>query len=195
MLEMLSTIPKPMQGIPPQQIIEGHISQGAVNTPFTEPVVMTGPPSEAAKVIGILIMVYGGIAILGGIVNAFAGPLLGAWAGSLDPTAAQYMTPNWVYYAQGFLGLVSGVAYLYSGWLTQNFERRGIHFTWIILGITMIFGTILVAVIPYPDVEGMDSGTMKIISAGSAALGGICGAGVCGLLAAIPLFISNNGMK
>ena len=185
-----------MQGQPPQQhVIGGQINPPATAAPFGEPVYVMGPPSEAAKVIGILIMVYGGIAILGGIVNAFAGPLLGAWMGSLDPAAAEYMTPNWVYYAQGFLGLVSGVAYLYSGWLTQNFERRGIHFTWIILGITMILGIIIAAVIPYPEVEGMDSGTMRLISTGSAAFGGICGAGFCGILAAIPLFISNHGMK
>ena len=113
----------------------------------------------------------------------------------MDPASAEFMTPDWVYYAQGILGLFSGVAYLYSGWLTQNFERRGIHFTWVILGITMILGIILAAAMPYPSVEGVDSETMRMNSAGSAALGGICGAGFCGVLAAIPLFMSNHGME
>ena len=192
-----------MQGIPPQQIppqqqhiIGGQVAQGGVaQTPYGQPVVYTGQPSQAAKVIGILIMVYGGFQIIGGFFSAFAGPWFSNFIGDMDPASAEFMTPDWVYYAQGILGFFSGMAYLYSGWLTQNFERRGIHFTWVILGITMIFGIILAAVMPYPDVEGMDSGTMKMISAGSAALGGICGAVFCGILAAIPLFMANHGMK
>ncbi|MBT4059585.1 MAG: hypothetical protein HOE69_04685 [Euryarchaeota archaeon] len=191
----MQSIP-PQQGIPPQLMIGGQVAQGGIaQTPYGQPVVYAGPPSEAAKVIGILIMIYGGFQIISGLFSAFAGPWFSNIMGDMDPASAEFMTPNWVYYVQGFLGLISGVAYLYSGWLTQNFERRGIHYTWIILGITMIFGIILAAAIPYPDVEGVDSGTMRMISTGGAVLGGICGAGFCGILAAIPLFMANHGMK
>ena len=187
----------PQQGAPPQQqIIGGQVAQGGVaQMPYGQPVVYTGQPSQAAKVIGILIMVYGGFQIIGGVLGAFAGPWISNFVGDMDPASAEFMTPDWVYYVQGILGLFTGIAYLYSGWLTQNFERRGIHFTWVILGITMILGIILAAAMPYPDVEGMDDGTMRMISVGGAALGGIIGAAFCGVLAAIPLFMSNHGMK
>tara|TARA_B100001750_G_scaffold122403_1_gene97125 strand:+ start:297 stop:851 length:555 start_codon:yes stop_codon:yes gene_type:complete len=184
-----------MQGTPQQQIIGGEVSQGVVATPFGEPVVMMGPPSQGAKVIGILVMIMGGMTVIGGLMNAFAGGFINDFITDLDPDSAQYLTPTWVYITQGIFGILAGGGYLYSGWLTQNFEKKGIHYTWIILGVSLLIGVVLAAAIPYPDVEGMDSGTLRMITVGSAALGGICQAGVCGLLVAIPLFISNNGMK
>jgi hypothetical protein len=59
----------------------------------------------------------------------------------------------------------------------------------------MLLALVFAAVQPYPDVEGMDGETLRLISVGGAALGGICGVGICGLLAAIPLFMSNHGME
>ena len=100
-----------------------------------------------------------------------------------------------MYYLQGLSGIVAGVAFLYSGWLMQNFERKGIYFTWGILGITFLFAIVLMPVMPYPDVEGMDSGSMRLIGVGGAVFGGLCGGGVCGGLTAIPLFMNNHGMK
>lgn len=186
-----------MQGLPPQHIIEGQISQGSTPTPLGQPtVMMAGPPSQAAKVIGILIMIMGGLSFFGGLINAFAGGYLNSFLTDLDPESTQYLTPTWVFIAQGIFGIMIGLGYLYSGWLTQNFEKKGIHYTWIILGVSIIIGTMLTAASDVvPDVEGMDSDTMRLIIVGSAAVGGICQAGLCGLLAAIPLFISNNGMK
>mgnify|MGYP002868147546 CR=1 FL=1 len=184
-----------MQGTPQQQIIGGEVSQGFSTTPFGEPMVMMGPPSQAAKVIGILVMVMGGLSIFGGLITAFAGGFLNDFFTDLDPESAQYLTPNWVYFAQGIIGVLAGAGYIYSGWLTQNFEKKGIHYTWIILGILFLISIVLTAVIPYPDVEGMDSSTLRMITVGSTALGGICQSGFCGVLVAIPLFISNNGMK
>ena len=185
-----------MQGPPQQQIIGGEVSQGFAATPFGEPVVMMGPPSQAAKVIGILVMIMGGMTVIGGLMNAFVGGFINDFITDLDPDGAPVgMPPTWVYITQGIFGILAGGGYLYSGWIIQNFEKKGIHYTWIILGVSLLIGVVLTAAIPYPDVEGMDSGTLRMITVGSTALGGICQAGVCGLLVAIPLFISNNGMK
>lgn len=185
-----------MQSEPPQQhIIGGQINPASTATPFGNPQVMMGPPSEAAKVIGILIMVMGGFFVFWGLINAFAGGFLNGFLADLDPENAQFLTPTWAYTAQGIVGILAGGGYLYSGWLTQNFEKKGIHYTWIVLGVSLIMGIILSAVIPFPEIDGMDSGALRLITVGSAAVGGICQAGFCGVLAAIPLFISNNGMR
>ena len=70
----MQSIP-PQQGIPPQLMIGGQVAQGGIaQTPYGQPVVYAGPPSEAAKVIGILIMIYGGFQIISGLFSAFAGP-------------------------------------------------------------------------------------------------------------------------
>jgi hypothetical protein len=185
-----------MQGQPPQQHIIGEqIAPPTTAAPFGEPVYVMGPPSEAAKVIGILIMVMGGFFVFWGLINAFAGGWVNNFFTDLDPENAQFLTPTWVYVAQGIVAILAGGGYLYSGWLTQNFEKKGIHYTWIVLAVSVIMGIILSAAIPFPEIDGMDSGTLRLITVGSAAVGGICQAGFCGVLAAIPLFISNNGMR
>ncbi|MCH2349487.1 MAG: hypothetical protein MK233_06130, partial [Candidatus Poseidoniales archaeon] len=99
------------------------------------------------------------------------------------------------YYLQGLIGIIAGVAFRYSGWLMQNFERKGIYFTWGILGISFLFAIVLMPVMPYPDVEGVDSESMRMISVGAGVVGGLCSSGICGVLTAIPLFMNNHGMK
>ena len=180
-----------------QPIIVGQTAQfGGEPTPYAgQAVVMAGPPSQAAKVVGILVMIYGGLSILGGIFNALAGPLMNEYFSGMNPEFQDYATPDWVYYLHGLSGIVAGVAFLYSGWLMQNFERKGIYFTWGILGITFLFAIVLAALMPYPAVEGMDSESMRLIGVGGAVFGKLCGGGVCGVLTAIPLFMNNHGMK
>ena len=180
-----------------QPIIMGQTAQfGGEPTPYAgQAVVMAGPPSQAAKVVGILVMVYGGLSIMRGLFNALAGPLMNEYFSGMSPEFQEYATPDRVYYLQGLSGIVAGVAFLYSGWLIQNFERKGIYFTWGILGITFLFAIVLATLMPYPVVEGMDSGSMRMIGVGGSVLAGLCGGGVCGLLTAIPLFMNNHGMK
>ena len=96
---------------------------------------------------------------------------------------------------QGLSGIVFGVALLYSGWMIQDFQRKGIYYTWGLLGISFLLGIVLVAVMPFPEVEGMESGSFRMMTVGSAAIGGLCSGGVCGVLTAIPLFMNNHGMK
>lgn len=182
--------PGPMTG----HTISGEASAG-VATPYGTPLVYMKPPSEAAKIIGILVMVYGGLALAGGLLSAVAGPLFNEWMNSMDPNFQDFSSPNWVYIVQGLLAVIYGAGYLYSGWLIQNYNRRGIYFVWGILVVSMLLALVVAAVQPYPDVEGMDSESLRLISVGAAALGGICGVGICGLLAAIPLFMSNHGME
>jgi len=79
--------------------------------------------------------------------------------------------------------------------MIQDFQRKGIYYTWGLLGIFFLLGIVLVAVMPYPDVEGMDSGSMRMISVGAGVVGGLCSSGFCGVLTAIPLFMNNHGMK
>ena len=180
-----------------QPIIVGQTAQfGGEPTPYAgQAVVMAGPPSQAAKVIGILVMVYAGFTILGGIFNALAGPLINEYLGGITPEYQEFATPDWMYYMQGLSTIVLGVAFLYSGWMIQDFQRKGIYYTWGLLGLGFLLGIVLVAVMPYPDVEGMDSGSMRMISVGAGVVGGLCSSGFCGVLTAIPLFMNNHGMK
>ena len=181
----------------PQSIIVGQPAQfGGAAAPYAgQAVVMAGPPSQAAKVIGILVMVYGGLSILGGLFQALAGPWMNEYIGAMSPEFQEYATPDWMYYMQGLSTIVLGVAFLYSGWMIQDFQRKGIYYTWGLLGISFLLGIVLVAVMPFSEVEGMESGSFRMMAVGGAAIGGLCSGGVCGVLTAIPLFMNNHGMK
>ena len=198
MIQGLERIPSLMQPQDQSQpIIVGQPAQfGGGAAPYAgQAVVMAGPPSQAAKVIGILVMVYAGFSILGGIFNAFAGPWMNEYFGAMSPEYQEFATPDWVYYMQGLSSVVLGFAFLYSGWMIQDFQRKGIYYTWGILGISFLLAIVLVAVMPFPDVEGVDSGSMRMISVGGTVVGALCSSGICGVLTAIPLFMNNHGMK
>ena len=184
-----------MQPIPAQgQYQQPMTAAGQPNTtPFAQPLVYEQPPSQAAKVIGILIMVYGGLSILGGIISAIGGPAMNSYFGGMDPEFAEYAKPDWYYFAQGMGAVIPGIGYIFAGWLTMNFKKKGIHFTWGVLAIAWIIGIILAAAMPYPEM-GIDGGGVKMFAVGTTAVCGLFTTAICGLLAAIPLFFSNNGL-
>ena len=198
MIQGLERIPSLMQPQDQSQpIIVGQPAQfGGGSAPYAgQAVVMAGPPSQAAKVIGILVMIYAGFSILGGIFNAFAGPLINEFIGGISPGYQEYATPDWIYYMQGLSGVVMGIAFLYSGWMIQDYQRKGIYYSWGILGISYLLAIVLVAAMPFPDVEGMEPGSIRMMTVGGTVVGGLCSSGVCGVLTAIPLFMNNHGMK
>lgn len=186
-----------MAGHPSEaQSIGGSVYQGGATSPFGGPVVYAQPPSQAAKVIGILLMVYGGFSVLSGILSAVGGGYLNEWITSIsEPGAEEYLTPTWVYTVQGILGALTGAAYIYSGWLIQSFKKKGIWFAWGLLGFAYLMSIIMTAVTPYPSSPDLDGESLRLISVGSTAVCGLFGAAFCGLILAIPLMISNNGME
>ena len=200
------TILRPfMQGIPPQQIppqqqqiIGGQVAQGGVaQTPFGQPVVYTGQPSQAAKVIGILLMIYGGFSIITGVLTAAGMSYLDSYMSNLGgEDLTEYMPATWIYVVQGLVGSIAGVAYLYSGWLIQSFKKKGFWIAWAALGLGYIMSIVVAAATPYPsDIYGDEAEFYRMTTIGSSAVCGLFGAAFCGVLLAIPLFISNNGME
>ena len=200
------TILRPfMQGIPPQQIppqqqqiIGGQVAQGGVaQTPFGQPVVYAGQPSQAAKVIGILLMVYGGFSVISGLLTAAGMSYFNSYMSDLGgEDFTEYMPPTWIYVVQGLVASIVGVVYLYSGWLIQSFKKKGFWIAWAALGITYIMSIVVTAATPYPsDIYGDDAEFIRMTTIGSSAVCGLFGAAFCGVILAIPLFISNNGME
>lgn len=184
------------QGLPSQQL-GGQFFQGAGGTanPYGGPMVHAGPPNQAAKVIGILLMVYGGFSILSGLASALGGGYLNEWLTDIGGAGSEeYLTPTWVYVVQGVLGSLTGAAYMYSGWLIQEYKKKGIWFAWGVLAVAWVLGIVVTALTPMPNTPEMDSETMRLVSIGSAGVCGLFGAAFCGLILAIPLFITNNGM-
>ena len=194
-----------MQGIPPQQIppqqqqiIGGQVAQGGVaHTPFGQPVVYAGQPSQAAKVIGILLMIYGGFGVISGIATAAGMSYLNSYMSNMGgEDITEYLPPTWIYILQGLVASIAGIAYLYSGWLIQSFKKKGFWIAWAALGLSYVMSIAVAAATPYPsDIYGDDTGFVRMTTIGSSAVCGLFGAAFCGVILAIPLFITNNGME
>ena len=194
----MQSIP-PQQGAPPpQQMIGGQVAQGGVvQTPYGQPVVYAGQPSQAAKVIGILLMIYGGYSVITGIATAAGMSYLNSYISNMSgEDISEYMPPTWIYIVQGLVASIAGIAHLYSGWLIQSFKKKGFWIAWAALGVAYIMSIVVAAATPYPsDIYGDDAGSLQMITVGSTAVCGLFGAAFCGVILAIPLFITNNGME
>ncbi len=179
-------------------MIGGQVAQGGVaQTPYGQPVVYAGQPSQAAKVIGILLMIFGGFSVIWGVLTAVGMSYFNSYMSDLGgEDLTEYMPPTWIYVVQGLVVSIAGVAYLYSGWLIQSFKKKGFWIAWAALGLTYIMSIVVAAATPYPsDIYGDDTELLRMTTIGSSAVCGLFGAAFCGVLLAIPLFISNNGME
>lgn len=166
-----------------QILIDGQPAQ--ISTGFGNQVIMLQPPSSAAKVIGILLIIYGAFNAIGLLLS-----LIG-W------TNADFRDEQGIGTMDIILNLISGIiaigtAVLGGIWM-MNYQRRGVHL--VLLGI--LVGFLLSIVLGLTgstdaaaqDLE-LDEGAFSVLLVGISA---VCNA-VCALIVAIPLMVSNNGL-
>lgn len=170
-------------GAAPEQVMIGNVpTMQTVVQPYGQ-VLMVGPPSGSAKVIGVLGIIAGGFSLLG---------MLGGFLPQQDPmTGEELVVPGAVIAINAVNSLISAVAFGLGGWWLLNYERRGIHLMW--AGLVAGFVLSIVSVL-----AGGDGGLSSIFGEG-AALGIISGFtlicnGICAVIIAIPLMISNHGL-
>ena len=166
------------------------MNQGTMLTGTTE--MPTGqyiylqPPSGAAKVMGIILILWGLLSALG-LVGLFMEPVDPVTGETIDyPAVAKAL--------DGLSSLVGVVGFVTAGVFLTRYEKRGV---W--LGIGTLGAQFLLGVASFasgtPD-GGLgslvgDDGTAFAIWAGISAF---CN-GICALMVAIPLMISNNGLE
>ena len=149
------------------------------------------PPSGAAKVMGILIIIYAAFGLLGSLAGLLGGSffesLLGEVA-SQDPDALGFDPAGFGQYMMltGLIGLVTSAGTLQGGIWTMQYQRRGVHLGLLMIGVSFVLG--LVVAFMYPEFS--DSG----FGMGATIITSILGSGFCGLMVAIPLMVSNNGL-
>jgi len=149
------------------------------------------PPSGAAKVMGILIIIYASFGLLGALASLLGGSFFEALLGevaSQDPDALGFDPAGFGQYMMltGIIGLVTSAGTLLGGIWTMQYQRRGVH-----LGLTMIVASFVLGLIlafMYPEFS--DSG----FGMGATVIMSVLGSGFCGLMVAIPLMVSNNGL-
>ena len=189
-LNALTMESDPRGGIKPENnslesSIQGRVvaSQGA----FDGQIIMLQPPSSAAKVIAILCIIWASFGIIGTLLGFLTLPSIG------DPGREIYIPEfEWykeVAYVNIFSELVFTVVLLVGAIMLLKKKKLGVY---VILG-SVGFGLLrdLVMNTTYPEFAsaagGIDSTLLSVISIFCSVL--------CGLLAAIPLMIQNNGLE
>ena len=183
------------ESIPSMIISDGSSSNENVLAGVTQSIsakqnqiVLMQKPSEAPKIIGVLVILWGGFSIL----LTLASPFLYASINNLLPEEERAdLTMGAIDYFASIVSVLIGLAYIYSGNLMVKRQRLGVHLTFGIIAISFLIQLILFFFEPIPktyeDAEGMYYG----IGIGSQIF---CGA-ICFLLAAIPLMVNNAHLE
>ena len=137
------------------------------------------PPSSAAKVMGILLIIYGCLQALS---------LIGLFFEQVDP-----MTGETSALALNLISTFAGVAgFIAAGVFLTRYEKRGVWVALGVIGVQFVIGIAAFA-------AGSDGGLGSMFGDGAAfgifaGVSAFC-SGICALIVAIPLMVSNNGLQ
>ena len=171
------------QGMPqPQQIIIDP------NTGLPQNVIIIQEPSGGPKVVGILVILWGVFSILGEVIGISDTLEFGGY-----------------FIAMSIVNVGLSAGFIAGGIMMTNYQKRGVHLSLVMVAISAVIG--IAAIMMMPDIiddlveeEGLTDEEREDVEAYSGAIMGlgaifvvICN-GICGLIIAIPLMISNNGL-
>jgi hypothetical protein len=166
----------------------GTVLSGTTEMP-TGQLIYLQPPSSAPKVIGILVIIYAVFGLLG---NVFS--LLGSLA--MDNGTLLMLDVG---------NLAAGVATLVGGVMLTKYERRGVTLLLLAIALSTLIGVGQMSMTEDIYAQMLEDGDMDqeeydlameangLIQGIGTVMLVVCG-GVCGLIVAIPLMISNNGL-
>ena len=151
------------------------------------------PPSGAAKVMGILIIINSSFGVLIGLGLLLGGSFIESLLGAAAQQDSTLTTPQIEGYGQfitinGLLQiLIAGVTLLAGVWMMQ-YQKRGVHLALLAIGASFLLDLVMTVLYPEYTTQGTRGGfTVVLIS-------GVVANGFCGLMVAIPLMVSNNGL-
>ena len=183
------------ESIPSMIISDGASSNENVLTGVTQTIsaqqnqmVLMQKPSDAPKIIGVLVILWGGFTIL----LTLASPFVNESINNLLPEEDRLdLTMNAFDYFIALVSILTGLAFIYSGSLLTKRQRFGVQLTFGIIIFSFIFSLITFLLEPVPpsqeDAPGMHYG----LGIGFQIF---CGA-ICFLLAAIPLMVNNAQLE
>ena len=173
---------QPMMFGQPQQVMIDP------NTGMPQNVIVIQQPSSAAKVVGILVIIAGVLGIIGELLNIPSSIELGAL---------------WALLSVANLGINGGL--IAGGVMMTNFQKRGVQLALLCVVASAIIGVVSMmmlsgAIQDLAEEEGLSEEEAQIMEDSMGAFAGIgavfvlvCN-GICGLIIAIPLMVSNNGL-
>ena len=151
-------------------------------------VVYLQPPSSAPKVMGVLIIIYAVINFLG-IFSIFL-------PAQPDPVTGEIIETSTALMATNILNiLIQTAGFGFGGYLMLSYQRKGMHLALATIAVatvlslvSIVFGAADAANSSFELIGIGEDGTSAIFAGTT-----IFCQGVCALIVAIPLMVSNNG--
>lgn len=157
-------------------------------TGLPQNVIMIQQPSAGPKVVGILVIIWGVFSILGEVYSI-----------------GQTLSMGSIFIASSILSLGISAGFIVGGVMMTNYQMRGVQISLAMIVASTIMGLAMFALMPdllddLADDEDLTSDEREeldeyggLIMGVGAIFTVICN-GICGLIIAIPLMISNNGL-
>ena len=162
-------------------------SQTIIIDPMTglpQNVILIQEPSSGPKIIGILIIIWGVLNIVSEVYSI--GDTLSGGA---------------LFIGLAVISIGISAGYIAGGAMLTNYQQRGVHLSLLMLVITTILTLAFVAFLPdIQDSQDFTEEEKEVLEEsqglfqGIAVVGTIICSGICGLIIAIPMMISNNGL-
>ena len=181
----VGTAPQPVSisdGFAPMN--QGTMLTGTTQMP-TGQLIYLQPPSSAAKVMGILLIIYGCLEALG---------LIGLFFEQVDPVTGDTLEVSTAALALSVISVIAGVVgYIAAGVFLTRYEKRGVWVAMGVIGAQFVLN--LAAFVAGAPDGGL--GSMFGNDAAFAIWAGVSAfcSGICALIVAIPLMVSNNGLQ
>ena len=157
------------------------------NTGLPQNVIIMQQPSSAPKVVGILVIIWGSIFT---ILSAIGVIGLSLYTDSDSDLYVKQVadSPTILYLITG-VSIFAFIGQIVGGSFMVQKKKMGIFITWACL-VVLFIGDIATELV-YPDLTASQAGDLGTgLNLGFSA---VC-SGICGLLVAIPLMVSGNGM-
>ena len=140
-------------------------------------VIIVQQPSSAPKVIGIFSIIYGIFGIIGSLILVLSTSLFDAELSEMIDFDREMLM------AMSVIGFLVGGAWIVAGVWMNGRQRRGVHLALLLV----ILEFIVDIVFSYLDSSQVTSPAINIGAA-------VVGTGICGVIIAIPLMVSNSGL-
>ncbi len=145
-------------------------------------------PSQAPKIVGVLVIVWGGFIIL----STLASPVLNDFLNSLLPEEDQVdLTMSLADYILGFISILMGLGYIYAGNQMTKHQRNGIHLAFGLIVVSTVIAISTLLLEPVPSTQKEAAGLYYGLGIGIQLF---CST-MCFLIAAIPLMVGNSQLE
>ena len=140
-------------------------------------VIIVQQPSAAPKVIGIFSIIYGIFGIIGSLILVLSTSLFDAELSEMIDFDRDMLM------AMSVIGFLVGGAWIVAGVWMNGRQRRGVHLALLLVLLEFIVDIVF----SYLDSSQTTSTAINIGAA-------VVGTGICGVIIAIPLMVSNSGL-